>query len=69
MIAEVDRFVKRKIRKRRRKALTAENYGGTLFHGENMPSNRITNIGWYQADNSSTRQAPGAFRYADHAAE
>lgn len=44
MIAEADRFVKRKIRKRRRKALTAENYGGTLFHGENMPSNRISPI-------------------------
>lgn len=44
MIAEADRFVKRKIRKRRQKALTAENYGGTLFHGENMPSNRISPI-------------------------
>ena len=44
MIAEDDRFVKRKIRKRRRKALTAENYGGTLFHGENMPFNRISPI-------------------------
>lgn len=44
MIAEADRFVKRKIRKRGRKALTAENYGGTLFHGENMPSNRISPI-------------------------
>lgn len=44
MIAEADRFVKRKIRKWRRKALTAENYGGTLFRGENMPSNRISPI-------------------------
>lgn len=44
MIAEADQFVKRKIRKRRQKALTAENYGGTLFHGENMPSNRISPI-------------------------